>query len=115
MVRRAGSPRPSGVDGGRPQDCPGAHRSPPLTTIFPSQQARKPTMERESIRRDLAVFLETETGEPTPELPDGLNLREGLGLDSVDVVGLVMQVERTYRIRLSSEELEGLATVGALL
>jgi acyl carrier protein len=33
-------------------------------------------------------------------------------LDSVDVVSIVSQVERRYRIRLTHQELEKLATVG---
>ena len=39
----------------------------------------------------------------------------GLGLDSVDVVGLVMRVERHFRIRLAMEELLEVKTVGDLL
>ena len=43
------------------------------------------------------------------------NLREGLGLDSVDVVSIVSQVERRFRIRLTHEELQTLVTVGDVL
>ena len=44
-----------------------------------------------------------------------MELREGLGLDSVDVVGLVMRVERQFRIRLTMEELMEVKSVGQLL
>ena len=44
-----------------------------------------------------------------------MNLREGLGLDSVDVVSIVSQIERQFHIRLSHEELEKLATVADVL
>lgn len=71
--------------------------------------------DRASIRSILAELLEAETGEPAPPLDDAVSLREGLNLDSVDVVGLVMQTERRFRIRLTREELEGIATVGDLL
>src|SRR4051794_5302784 len=71
--------------------------------------------DRESIRRRLLGFLEHETGEPHESLDDATNLRDGLGLDSVDVVGIVMQIEREYRIRLATEELAGIATAGDLL
>jgi acyl carrier protein len=71
--------------------------------------------DRESLRRSLVAYLEDDLGETLPAFDDGVNLREGLGLDSVDVVGLMMQVERTLRIRLATEELAGLVTVGNLL
>jgi acyl carrier protein len=71
--------------------------------------------DRESIRRTLVAYLEEDLGETLPSFDDDVNLREGLGLDSVDVVGLVMQVERLLRIRLASEELVEIVTVGNLL
>jgi acyl carrier protein len=71
--------------------------------------------DRESIRQSLVAYLEDDLGETLASFDDGVNIREGLGLDSVDVVGLVMQVERQLRIRLSSEELETIVTVGDLL
>ena len=73
-------------------------------------------MDRESLRRSLVAYLEDDLGETLPSFDDDVNLREGPpGLDSVDVVGLIMQVERVLRIRLATEELAGLITVGNLL
>lgn len=72
-------------------------------------------MDRESIRQTLAVYLEEDLGEPVASMDDALDIRAGLGLDSVDVVGLVMKVERQFRIRLASEELTEIVTVGDLL
>jgi acyl carrier protein len=71
--------------------------------------------DRESLRSSLRELLENETGAQRPDLPDTLGLREELGLDSVDLVSLVMQVECQFRVRLSSEELAQLKTVGDLL
>jgi acyl carrier protein len=71
--------------------------------------------DRESIRRTIVEYLEDDLGGPLNAFDDDVNIREGLGLDSVDVVGLVMQVERQFRIRLASDELETLRTVGNLL
>jgi acyl carrier protein len=71
--------------------------------------------ERESIRQALVEILEEEMGEKYPSLEDGTALREGLGLDSVDVVSIVSQVERRFHIRLSHEELQALVTVGDVL
>ena len=72
-------------------------------------------MDRESIRISLVAYLEDDLGETIPSLDDEVIIREGLGLDSVDVVGLVMQVERQFRIRLATEELSEIITVGDLL
>ncbi|MCS7045505.1 MAG: acyl carrier protein [Gemmataceae bacterium] len=72
-------------------------------------------MDRELLRKELLRLLENETGVPRAELPDHLGLREDLGLDSVDLVSLVMQVECQFRVRLAAEELTALKTVGDLL
>ncbi len=71
--------------------------------------------DRESLRQSLLTYLEDDLGETLPPLDDETSIREGLGLDSVDVVGLVMQVESKLRIRLASEELAGIVTIGDLL
>jgi acyl carrier protein len=71
--------------------------------------------DRESLRRTLIELLEADTGEKYPDLQEIANLREGLGLDSVDVVSVVSQIERQFRIRLAHEELEKLVTVGDVL
>jgi acyl carrier protein len=70
---------------------------------------------RESLRTTLMNLLEQEMGESYPTLTDDQDLRESLNLDSVDVVGLVMRIEREYRVRLSTEELAEIRRVGDLL
>jgi acyl carrier protein len=71
--------------------------------------------DRQTIRQTLIELLEADTGEKYPELDDSTNLREGLGLDSVDVVSIVSQIERRFRIRLTQQELEKLVTVSDVL
>jgi acyl carrier protein len=68
--------------------------------------------DREAIRNSLTELVEADTGEKPPRLDDDLSLREGLGLDSVDVISIITQVERKFRVRLSQPELESLVTVG---
>lgn len=70
---------------------------------------------RETLRATLLNLLEEEMGESFPSLTDDQDLRESLGLDSVDVVGLVMRIEREFRIRLAQEELASTRRVGDLL
>jgi acyl carrier protein len=70
---------------------------------------------RAEIMERLIEFLESDTEVRLDNLSDGLSLREGLGLDSVDLVGTIMRIEGHYRIRLSHAELEKVETVGHLL
>jgi len=71
--------------------------------------------DRDTIRQTLIELLEADTGEKYPDLDDQTNLREGLGLDSVDVVSIVSQIERRFRIRLTQQELEKLVSVADVL
>jgi acyl carrier protein len=72
-------------------------------------------MDRATLRQTLIELLEADTGEKYPDLEENTKLREGLGLDSVDVVSIVSQIERRFRIRLTQQELEKLATVADML
>jgi acyl carrier protein len=67
------------------------------------------------VRQTLVELLEADTGEKYPDLQETVKLREELGLDSVDVVSIVSQIERRFRIRLSQQELEKLVTVADVL
>jgi acyl carrier protein len=71
--------------------------------------------DRAFIRNTLIELLEVDTGENHRDLDDEANLREGLGLDSVDVVSIVSQIERRFHIRLTHQELEKLVVVGDVL
>ena len=64
--------------------------------------------DRAFIRQTLIELIEADTGEKHDDLAEDANLREGLGLDSVDVVSIVSQIERRFHIRLSQEDLEKL-------
>ena len=71
--------------------------------------------DRDAIRKTLVELMEADTGETYTNVDDDKNLRTDLGLDSVDVVSIVSQVERRFRIRLSQQDLEKLVTVGDVL
>jgi len=70
---------------------------------------------RETLRTTLVNLLEEEMGEKYPLPQDDQELRSSLRLDSVDLVGLVMRIEREFRVRLSPEELATVQRVGDLL
>ena len=72
-------------------------------------------IDRETLLATLVGLLEQEMGDSYGNLDESTDLREGLGLDSVDVVGLVMRVEHHFRIRLAMEELMEVKRVGQLI
>jgi len=75
----------------------------------------RPMSARETLRTTLLSLLEEEMGESFALPQDDQDLRETLGLDSVDLVGLVMRIEREFRVRLAPEELAKVKRVGDLL
>jgi acyl carrier protein len=72
-------------------------------------------IDRATIQATLIELLEADTGEKFGHIGEKDNIRDGLGLDSVDVVSVVSQVERKFHIRLTHEELIKVVTVGDLL
>ena len=72
-------------------------------------------MQREQIRDLLQEILEEETGEVAIDLPDETRLTERFRLDSVDIVSLVMQVERRFGIRLRQDDLSAVDTLASLI
>jgi acyl carrier protein len=80
-----------------------------------SQRGSLQMSDRESLRAKLVALLEEEMGESYAPPQDDQDLRETLGLDSVDLVGLVMRIEREFHMRLAPEELALVKRVGDLL
>jgi acyl carrier protein len=72
-------------------------------------------MQREEVRGILKGIFEQETGETLESLSDDTRIVEELGLDSVDVVSLIMRVEQNFRIRISHAELAEMASIGSLV
>jgi acyl carrier protein len=72
-------------------------------------------MDRQELRLVLAELLEETTGEARPEVGEDQQLQEGLGLDSVDIFSLIVEIQNKLRIKVASEELAEVTTVGDLL
>ena len=73
------------------------------------------TNDRPAILLKLADLLKAETDRPTDNLNEATAIREGLGLDSVDLMSVVTRVEEAYRVRFTHQDLEKVATVGDLV
>jgi acyl carrier protein len=72
-------------------------------------------MDRQQLRETLLNVLEQETWERPSHLADEVNIREGLKLDSVDLLSVMLRVETQLGISLDSRDLDKIATVGDLL
>lgn len=72
-------------------------------------------MDRSALLQALKEILEEDRGETYSSFDESVSLREGLGLDSVDLITMVMQVQDRFRVVLTSEELETIVTVGDFL
>lgn len=72
-------------------------------------------MTRDALRQALAELVEQETGTKPGQLTDDTVLTEGLGMDSIDLIGLVVQVENRFKVKIATEELRKIAHVGELL
>ena len=72
-------------------------------------------MDREALSEALRELYNDEVGASLDVLGDDVRLIADLGLDSVDVLSLIMQVERHFRIRLTRTEIQSVAVVGDLL
>ena len=58
-------------------------------------------MDRQTLRHTLIELLEADTGEKFADLQDEANLREGLGLDSVDALQLVVGLDKTFGLKIA--------------
>jgi acyl carrier protein len=72
-------------------------------------------MDRTALRKTLIELLEAETGTRYEDLNDDIVLTEGLGLDSIDLVSLIVQIENRFRIKIATEELRSISKVGQML
>jgi acyl carrier protein len=72
-------------------------------------------MDRSELRQFLQQQLEDDTAREFGRLDDGVNLREDLGIDSVDLVTLIVHTQGALKIEVPSAELEKVTTMGNLL
>ena len=72
-------------------------------------------MDREQLRTTLVDLLEQETWERPDDFSDGVKIREGLKLDSVDLLSVMLRAESTLGVSLDSRDFDRITTVGDLL
>ena len=74
-------------------------------------------MDRDDIRKILAEAFEVAKEEEVdPEtISDDVKLRDGLGVDSLDIMEVVFEIEERLRIAIAEDELAGIETVGQVI
>jgi acyl carrier protein len=72
-------------------------------------------MDRPELCTVLSELLEETTGVARPAVSEDQNLQEGLGLDSVDLFALIVEIQTRLKIKIASEDLTAVTTVGELL
>jgi acyl carrier protein len=72
-------------------------------------------MDREQLKQKLRKLLEESTDQKYERFDDDQNIRTDLGLDSVDMVSLVLDVQGMLSVQLSIVDLEQVVTIGQLL
>ncbi len=72
-------------------------------------------MDREQLRHALVDLIEQETWERPEDFSDGVKIREGLKLDSVDLLSVMLKAETQLGVSLDSRDFDKITTVGDLL
>lgn len=72
-------------------------------------------MTRDLLRQALVELVDQETGARPDNLTDDTILTDGLGMDSIDLIGLVVQVENRFKVKIATEELRKMTRVGEML
>jgi len=72
-------------------------------------------MDRTELLQTLRDIVARSVGNEVSEIDETKNLREDLGLDSIDLVSIVIEIQSTFDIEMKNEELMTLVTVKDLL
>ena len=72
-------------------------------------------MDRQELRQVLTELLEETTGETYSEVREDQDLQEGLGLDSVDMFSLIVEIQSKLKVKIASEDVTSIVTVRDLL
>jgi acyl carrier protein len=72
-------------------------------------------MDRQTLRAKLLEIFEQETWERPENLADDVSIRDGLKLDSVDVLSVALRLETELGVSLDSNDFGHILTVGDLL
>ena len=72
-------------------------------------------MDRNAIGARLLQIVNHETDQDLTEVGEEVSLRDGLGLDSLDVTSVLIRLEEHYQLQLTRPELKDVETVCQLI
>ena len=72
-------------------------------------------MEREEIVNKVYFILIDKLGVDSEEVTETADLRNDLGMDSLDAIELIMDFEKEYSIFIPEDEVEKIKTVGDII
>lgn len=72
-------------------------------------------LDRIHVVQRLKDILQNNTEVDVTQLTEASSIRAELGLDSVDLVDVVMRIEEAYTIRLTHQDLEKVDVIGDLV
>jgi len=69
-------------------------------------------MEREKVLDEIRAIIVEQLGVEPGEVREEATFQEDLNADSLDLVELIMEMEDRFKLKISDEDAEGIATVG---
>lgn len=72
-------------------------------------------MDRQQLKQLLLDVMERSVGERIEDVSEDQNLREGLKLDSIDLLSMAIELQSQMNIHLDAEDFEKIVTVGDLM
>lgn len=72
-------------------------------------------MNKTEILEKVSAIITDKMCEKPENVKSEANLKDDLGMDSLDVIELVMEVEKEFKISISDNEYDGITTVGSVV
>lgn len=72
-------------------------------------------IEQDDIAYIVKDIIKDKLGLEESQLQDSVSLQDDLGVDSLDTVEMLMEITKTFNIRITDEETEKLKTVGSII
>ena len=69
-------------------------------------------MERDKVLDEIRAIIVEQLGVEPGEVREEATFQEDLNADSLDLVELIMEMEDRFKLKISDEDAEGIATVG---
>ena len=69
-------------------------------------------MERDKVLDEIRAIIVEQLGVEPTEVREEATFQEDLNADSLDLVELIMEMEDRFKLKISDEDAEGIATVG---